>query len=242
MIEIKALASSSKGNAFYLNDGVCPLLLDCGLSYKELQRGIGFSVTGLGGCLLTHEHKDHSKAAQELMKAGVDVYASAGTIEMLRLSGHRIRPVEALKQFEVGSWVILPFDTQHDARNPLGFFLQSSTGAKVLYATDTYYIKYKFNGLTHIMIEANYADDLLHENLLKGTIHPAMKKRIRRSHFSLANVKEFLKANDLSKVQEIWLIHLSAENSDSERFKKEIQALTGKPVIVAAEKETVHEV
>ena len=61
---------------------------------------------------------------------------------------------------------------------------------------------------------------------------PALKKRILKSHFSLENVKEFLKANDLSRVQEIWLLHLSDGNSDAERFKREIQELTGKMVFI----------
>lgn len=50
---------------------------------------------------------------------------------------------------------------------------------------------------------------------------------------SLETAKEFLRANDLSRVQEIWLLHLSDDNSDAERFKREIQGLTDKPVYVA---------
>jgi len=65
-----------------------------------------------------------------------------------------------------------------------------------------------------------------------GLVPPALKKRILKSHFSLENVKEFLKANDLSRVQEIWLLHLSDGNSDAERFKREIQELTGKMVFI----------
>jgi hypothetical protein len=60
-----------------------------------------------------------------------------------------------------------------------------------------------------------------------------IKKIPIKSHFSLENVKRFLQANDLSRVQEIWLLHLSDGNSDETRFKREIQELTGKPVIIA---------
>ena len=60
-----------------------------------------------------------------------------------------------------------------------------------------------------------------------------MARRLTKSHFSLENLKSFLKANDLSQVREIYLIHLSDANSDEEKFKYEIAALTGKPVIVA---------
>jgi phosphoribosyl 1,2-cyclic phosphodiesterase len=60
-----------------------------------------------------------------------------------------------------------------------------------------------------------------------------MRKRLLRSHFSLENVLEFLRANDMSKVQEIYLLHLSDNNSDEAMFKRRVQEVTGKPVYVA---------
>ena len=93
----------------------------------------------------------------------------------------------------------------------------------------TYYIRYRFPRLTHIMVECNYASDILQANVDVGLVHPAMRHRLLTSHFSLENVKEFLKANDLSQVREIWLLHLSDGNSDAERFKREVQALTAAP-------------
>ncbi len=176
---------------------------------------------------------DHSKAVKDIMRAGIDCYISAGTAEALGLSGHRLHIIKARQQFRIGTWTILPFETQHDAAEPLGFLLASQAGDKLLYATDTYYIKYKFRGLTHIMIECNYSLDILKTNVKAGLVEPALKNRILKSHFSLENVKNFLKGNDLSKIQEIWLLHMSDGNSDEARFKKEIQELTGKMVFVA---------
>ena len=141
--------------------------------------------------------------------------------------------VKSQHQFAIGTWTILPFDTQHDAAEPLGFLLQNQEGEKLLFATDTYYIKYRFPGLTHIMVECNYAADILQNNVDGGKVPESMRNRLLKSHFSLENVKKFLLANDLSKVREIWLIHLSDGNSDAERFKREIQELTGKVVIIA---------
>jgi phosphoribosyl 1,2-cyclic phosphodiesterase len=149
------------------------------------------------------------------------------------MKGHRLHIIKAKEQFNIGSWTVLPFDTRHDAEEPLGFLLANQDREKLLYATDTYYIKYKFSGLTHIAIECNYSLDILRTNVANGSIDPVLKNRILKSHFSLENVKEFLKANDLSKVQEIWLLHLSEQNSCEKRFKREIQSLTGKPVYIA---------
>ncbi len=234
MIEVKVLASSSKGNCYRVTDGSSSILLECGIPWKEIQRGLNFKTSELVGCLMSHSHKDHCKAAADVVKAGIDCYMSKPTAEVLGVSGHRIKLIEPLRQFLIGcSWAILPFDTQHDCEGSLGFLLANKSGDKLLFITDSYYCKYKFNGITHLMIECNHSYDILDRNAASGALPLAMKDRLIQSHFSLENVKEFLKANDLSKMQEIWLIHLSDGNSDAVRFRREIKELTGKPVYVA---------
>jgi phosphoribosyl 1,2-cyclic phosphodiesterase len=232
-VDIQVLASSSKGNCYRVSDGHTPLLLECGIPYKEIQRGINFKIAEIAGCLITHEHKDHCKSIKEIMKAGIDCYLSQGTATALGAIGHRLKIVKSKQQFNIGTWTVLPFDIQHDCAEPLGFLLADSTGEKLLYATDTYYIKYKFNGLTHILIECNHSYKIINENVEAGFLSWSMKQRLIQSHFSLENVKKFLLANDLSKVQGIWLIHLSRANSNAELFKREVQEITGKPVYIA---------
>ena len=233
MITVKPLASGSKGNAYHITDGRSPLLLEVGITWKQIQQGLNFKTSELAGCLISHEHQDHCKAVRDVMRAGIDCYMSQGTADALGLSGHRIRQAQARKQFHVGTWTILPFETQHDAAEPLGFLLANKDGDKLLYATDTFYIRYRFRGLTHLMIETNYSLDILRENMAAGLVAPELKNRLLKSHMSLETCKEFLKANDLSRVQEIWLIHMSDGNADADRFKREIQALTGKFVTIA---------
>ncbi len=228
------MASGSRGNCYLVSDGVTPLLLECGLPIKQVRQGLGFGLTEVAACLVTHEHQDHSKAIRDVLRMGVYVYTSPGTIEALGPDNHRLRAVKSKDTFKVGTWTIRAFETQHDAVEPLGFLLHSqASNERLLYATDTYYIRYKFPGLTHIMVECNYAKDILYENVKRGAVPEVFKNRLLTSHFSLENVKEFLKANDLSRVQEIWLLHLSDSNSDAERFKREVMEITGKPVYIA---------
>ncbi|KZE66832.1 MBL fold metallo-hydrolase [Fictibacillus phosphorivorans] len=232
MIEIKSFGSSSAGNCYYITDGRTPLLLEAGIKFKEVQRQLNFQTTSIAGCLISHEHGDHCKAIKEVLKAGINCYMSPGTAGTLNIQHHRIHTIPAKQQFRIGTWNILPFDVQHDVAEPYGFLLTNESGEKVLFATDTYYIRYKFKGLTHILVECNYSMDILDANIALGRTPAVMKKRLMRSHFSLENVKEFLKANDLSTVQEIWLLHLSDSNSNQNEFKKEIMQLTGKVVYV----------
>lgn len=230
---IKPLASSSLGNCYYITDGTTALLIECGIPFREIRKKLNFRTSEIAGCLVTHEHQDHCSAMNDVLRAGIDVYASEGTIEGVNISHHRLHRIESHRALKLGTWNILPFETEHNAKEPLGFLLASKSGAKVLFATDTYYIRYKFKGLTHIMIECNYAMDILQKNIATGDVPRLVAKRLIKAHFSLENVKKFFKANDLSKVQEIWLIHLSNKNADADRFKAEVQAITGKPVYIA---------
>ena len=145
----------------------------------------------------------------------MDIYASAGTFEKQHLKGHRFHVIKALKQFVIGNFIILPFDTQHDAAEPLGFLIQyKPTGEKLLYATDTYYIKYKFNKLNYLLLECNYNQEIAKENARNGVINKTRYTRLLESHFSLDNVLKFLASNDLRYVKNIILCHLSDTNSN----------------------------
>lgn len=232
MIEITTLATGSKGNCYYITDGHTPLLLEAGIKFKEIQLKLNFQTRSIKGCLITHEHKDHCSGLQDVMKAGIDCYLSLGTKDALDVQHHRLKVVENKEQFIIGTWTVLPFDVQHDVSEPFGFLLVNTVGDKLLFATDTYYIKYRFSGLTHLMVECNYSQKILDENILYGRTPMVLRKRLMRSHFSLENMKEFLKANDLTQLQEIWLLHLSDSNSNEEQFRLEIAELTGKMIYI----------
>lgn len=233
MIKIRTLASGSAGNAYHIDDGQSQLLLECGIRFADIRKALDFKTRQLAGCLITHEHKDHCGGIKDVLKAGIDCHMSAGTAAAIGLEHHRIKAVQSKKKFQIGTWTILPFDVQHDVSEPYGFLLQNTAGDRLIFATDTYYIKYRFKGLTHIMVECNFSEKIMYQNIREGNIPKVMKDRLLTSHFSLENMKEFLRANDLSKVQEIHLLHLSDTNSDEAVFKKEIQELTGKAVFIA---------
>ena len=231
MLSIAVHASGSSGNCYTVTDGRATVMLDCGLPYRRIQQLTGFQHPD--AVFVTHEHSDHIKAAKDFMKKGVDVYMSRGTMEAAGLKeNHRLHILKNRQSVSIDSIIVSAFDTQHDAAEPLGFLLDDGED-RLLYATDTYYLHYKFPGLTKVMIEANYSYEILKENVENGSLPEPLEKRLKQSHFSLENLKKFFAANDLSQVKEIWLIHLSKDNADPGQFKREIEALTGRPVYVA---------
>lgn len=237
MIEVKCLASGSTGNSYAVDDRKTVLLLEAGIRSNRILSGYADLLDRVAGCLVTHEHDDHSKGARRLTEAGIDIYASAGTLDAIRpvgfLRNYRFHILQARKQLQIGSWIVLPWEAQHDAAEPLGFLLYSTvTKEKLLFATDTYFIPNTFQGLNYVLVECNYELTKLNRNIADGVLPESLKPRILQSHFSLDNVRTFLTANDLSVVRHIYLCHVSTHNGDKEGFRKDIEALTGIPVTV----------
>lgn len=233
-MKLTVLGSSSHGNCYLLSTDQETLIIECGLKWKDIQRGLNFNLSNVIGCLVTHEHKDHSQAIQDVIRAGIDVYCSDGTANALHIEGHRVNHIKALQQFKLGPFTILPFPTEHDAAEPVGFLIyHQKTGEKLLFATDTFYVRNRFTGLNYIMVECNYYKDILQYNIEEGLISGAMSSRLLQSHFELENVKEFLKANVTTDTRQIVLLHLSDGNSDTDRMIQEIAELTGVETVVA---------
>jgi len=217
--------SGSKGNLYQLQTSSgASILLEAGVSIKLIKKALNFRLSGSLGAIISHAHKDHCIAVPDLMRSGIDCYMTAETARAMNLSGHRLHIIEAKKQFDVGPFSIMPFPTQHDCPGSVGFLIFDGID-KLVFATDTFYIRHKFKGLTMVAVECNWSIETLGPDL-----DSERKKRLYSSHFSLENVKKFLGSNDLSKVREIHLLHLSKENADPEMFINEIQFLTGIPV------------
>lgn len=230
MLDIAVYASGSSGNCYTVSGGETVVMLDCGLPFRRIERLTGFLLPK--AVFVTHEHKDHSKAAQDFMRRGVDAYMTAGTAAAIGIEAqHRLHILNPMEQVTVGRITVSAFPTQHDAREPCGFLLDDGDD-RVLYATDTYYIKYQFPSVTKMLIEANHSYKILEENVTAHILNKALAERLIKSHFSIENVLAFLKANDLSKVKEIWLIHLSDSNADAGKFARMVEAATGKPVYI----------
>lgn len=236
-LTIKNIGSGSDGNCYLIDDGRTQLLLECGFNFKVIQQALNFKTSKISGCLISHRHGDHIKGLKDLLHRGFNCFISGPERDALceidkKYQVYNLRPIEPLKAFKIGSFTVLPFDVMHDTEQPLGYLIESENGSKLLFATDTYYIPYKFAGVTHLLIECNNSLSIMADNVEKGVLAASLKKRIEKSHFSLENLKTFLKDCDLSKLQEVCLIHLSNTNSDEMLFKREIQKTTGQLVKV----------
>lgn len=217
------LASSSHGNVYLLDDGRTCLMIECGVSYKKLQKLTGFDTTGISGCLISHEHKDHAGCYEQLLKNGVKVYASAGTAEALDCE--LVEILEDRQQITIGTFDVLPFPTFHDAAEPMGFLIRSQVdGEKLVFATDTVNFGYQFKGVDHVAIECNYDEGILER---AQRMPEKVRHRISNAHMSVMRTCMWLEKLDKSKVREVYLMHLSDACSDEWRFKRMVERVVG---------------
>lgn len=227
---LHSINTGSIGNAYILEvDNQC-ILLDCGVPYIEINKAIDFKMTKIIGCLLTHEHGDHSKSASELTRRGIKVFTSKGTASKLK---GIFNIVERMQQFKLGNFEIIPFDVPHDAEEPMGFLIKHEKIGLLAFITDAMYCKYKFPGLTHVLVEANYSDELISND------PDFLRERIKRSHMSIDTCSNFILSNS-ETLQTITLLHLSDRNSDQLEFQKKIQQVSGVRVYVAEKNKKIN--
>lgn len=218
-MKFESLASSSHGNAYIVSDSDTHILLECGISHKQLQKLSGFSLSEFKACLVSHEHKDHAKCVDDLISRGMEVYMSYGTAKALETEAAML--VESMEQFNVGSFDIVPFATFHDAAEPLGFLIKSRVDGDVLaFATDTVNLRYRFPGLNILAIEANYDKHVL-ERCEK--LPEKIRKRITNSHMEIDTLCDYLGTLDLSECREIHLLHLSDATSREAEFISKVE-------------------
>lgn len=227
-MKFESLASSSHGNAYIVSDRDTRILLECGVSHKQLQKLSSFSLSDIKACLVSHEHKDHAKCVDELIRRGMAVYMSYGTAQALENESAQL--IENMEQFNVGSFDIVPFTTFHDAAEPLGFLIKSRIDGDVLaFATDTVNLRYKFPGLNILAIEANYDREILDRC---DKLPEKVRHRITNSHMEIDTLCDYLRSLDLSECREIYLLHLSDAMSREEKFLQKVKDTVPKGIDV----------
>ncbi len=175
---------------------------------------------------------DHAKYISEYTEAGIKCYTGQETIETSGLKHHNLIALKEKENVNIGSFHIMPFDLQHNVHN-FGFLINHSESGMILFITDTNYCKYTFPKINHFLIEANFDQRIMEENILSGRMPALILKTTGENHMSIETCIKILKANDLSDTKSISLLHLSNGNSNEIDFIKQVESATGIKTIVA---------
>ena len=203
---LKTLQSGSDGNCYVLTDSDGEMLiLDCGMHFNKILKGIGYGMQNIKAVCVTHRHKDHSLAMERFLGVGIPVISEKGI-------------------YNFGQYKIKTFDLVHDVPC-VGFAVTHPEMGMLVYLTDTEYCKYRFKGVRHLLVECNYCKDLLDKD------HPAVR-HIFEGHMELETTKAFVKANK-KDLQNVILCHMSQTNLDYDRALTEIKSVCNDTTNVA---------
>jgi phosphoribosyl 1,2-cyclic phosphodiesterase len=230
-VSVTVLASGSSGNCTLVSSAGTRLLVDAGLSCRELLRRMmlcGENARSLDAILITHEHTDHVGGLYVLArKLRIPVYITGATHESYRrwardskgnrITLERIETFSPGRPFDIGDISVLPFTIPHDAVDPVGFTFRSE-GIKVGICTDLGYmpasVREHLRGCHVLMIESNH--DL---ELLRGGPYPwSVKQRVmsRVGHLSNDALADFLTSDYDGGAEFLILAHLSEKNNHPE--------------------------
>jgi phosphoribosyl 1,2-cyclic phosphodiesterase len=230
-MQLKVIGSSSKGNAYVLDGTQESLVIEAGIKLIEVKRAIGYNLPKVAGCIISHAHNDHAGYALEYANAGIKVLALQATLEAKGIQ-RNCMAVEQGKGYRAGGFTVYPFMLKHDVPC-CGYVVCHEECGKLVFFTDTYACQHSFNGVNHYLIEANYSDERLEENIAAGRVPSVLRNRLLTSHMEIGNTIAFLRRNPLQGVRNIILVHLSDGNSDEAQFVERCVAATGKRVYAA---------
>jgi len=217
------LASSSSGNSTFICTERTRLLVDVGLSKRDVLgrlAAIGESAEDLNAILITHEHSDHvSGLVAVARQLDVPVFITRLTAPSIPWGEYtpRLDCFQAGTSFIIGDIDVDSFTVPHDAIDPVGFCFRTQ-GIKVGVVTDLGYvpdsIKFHLRGADLLILESNH--DL--EMLKVGPYPWSVKQRVmgRKGHLSNDVVSEFIGSDLDTSVNTLVLGHLSEHNNHPE--------------------------
>ena len=225
MITFCTLFSGSSGNAAYLATDQGAVLIDCGMSCKQVLQSLqnaGLDPASLKAVLVTHEHSDHTKGVGVMArKLGLTICATEGTWSGMEQTVGAIPPAQRMRidpgeSFFLGGMEVASFAIPHDANEPVGyrFFLP---GTSIAIATDLGHfapsVQAAVEGAELVLLESNHDPDMLRQN----PHYPnALKNRILGKKGHLSNESGAQAALQLvsSGTKHLLLGHLSSETND----------------------------
>ncbi len=221
-MDIKVLGSSSKGNCYLIFGAESNIIIECGVKFDKILKGLNFDTSQTKACLISHEHKDHSKYAVDVLRHKIPIFTNKATKTSLRVPKYlndMVLPLEAREPLEIDNWQIVAFELNHDVPN-FGYRVYNrKLKETLLFVTDTYFVKYRFDKIDYLMIECNYSSKTLRNNIRNGEVPEYLGKRLDKSHMSLAQAVKFAKIN-ANAWTKLYPIHISGDNIAKEDIEK----------------------
>ena len=229
MLKIDVIGSGSSGNCYLISTDNETLVIECGVKKKDFLNAINYNTRGIVGCLISHEHSDHSGALRDFIKYGFPIMASEAVFERLnQVYKVPVKKIYRNRIASVGGFQIVPFKVPHNETECDGFYIKHSKIGNILFITDAEMCPYNMSkmDINYALIECNYSEKYVDLNAPKT-------RHILAGHMSLNTCKNLIKSLDTGSLKSVGLIHLSKDNSDPDEFLAEVQSVFNGNVWIA---------
>lgn len=218
MNTLQVVGSGSNGNLYLLNCADETLIIEQGLSFRDMKIARNFNLGGIVGGICSHTHSDHNKYTRDYEMAGIPIYKPFSTDKLTA---------------KLGGFSIQAFEVPHtDELHCFGFYIRHAEIGKLLFLTDLRYCPFDFSrlGVNHIMVECNYCERLLPEEITN--LHKIT------GHLALGTCKEFVRVNATENLKTVTAIHLG-EFSDEAEIETELKSVAGEASVRIARKNLI---
>lgn len=227
MAKLITLGSSSSGNCYILDCDNEQLIIELGVSWKEILKGLDYNLTKVQACLVSHQHLDHSKSIPNAIKYGLQVVSC----EEVRTIHPQVKVLKKGVKMRLGGFKVQAIPLQHNCEC-YGYLIEHNSISKLIFATDCNSVPYRFKNVNHFVIECNYDADILIDNMCNNVYSQSASE----NHLELNDTIEFLKQNYSSALQSVTLIHLSNGNINAETAKQRVKDELGFDNVYVADK------
>lgn len=216
MATLKTLSSGSHGNCYILECGNEQLLIELGISWKDILKGLGYDLSKIVSCLVSHKHSDHlnASAIANAIKCGLSVFSNADVNSIYS----QVKVLKKGVKMRVGGFKVQAIPLIHSVEC-YGYIIEHEECGKIIFCTDTSQIPYRFKGAQHYLVEANNDFEEMVDNLCDNI----ESRSHNNDHMELSDTIEFLKENYSVDMQSVTLIHLSQTNIDAEKAVQRVK-------------------
>lgn len=230
-LSLCVLGSGSSGNCTYVASDSTRVLIDAGLSGREITTALstlGVDISSIEAVLVTHEHADHINSLRLLhRKYGLPIYANSETIRGIQQTNRIDIPFNVFvtgSSFQIGNLTIETFPVPHDSLDPVGYIIRCNNAiAGIL--TDIGYptmlVRERLGICQTVVLESNHD-----EKMLRNARRPwSLKQRIASRHGHLSNVQAAKLIAEIANpsLKTVFLAHLSRECNNPELAVKTVE-------------------
>lgn len=221
---LQVIGSSSAANGYILSVGDEKLIIEAGCKPKEYLAALNYDLSNVIAVLVSHTHSDHSRSIKDLQGYGLKVLAPHSVC----MNYLNCMEVVNLRKYKVGGFTIIPLKVEHNCEC-FAYVIEHEDIGCLVFATDLKSFPYKIPDVSCLMLECNYCDETVLNNLCDGGNINSRPD----NHLSLEKALEVAKRLYNPKLNKVIALHLSDGNSDENLIKRRFKEELGIEILIA---------